>query len=260
MLFTGYLNVARWYPWEFFFPRAHYWVAWITVGALVVHVVARAGVVRRSLRDVGRIEPATGEQPRVSRRDLLAWSFATSAGLTIVTAGQTVPALRRAVLLAPRRPDIAVQGVPINQTAVEAGVVDAARSADWRLTLEVDGAERLALDLPTLQSMPQRSAELPIACVEGWSASATWSGVPLRDVLALVDIEPDRDVQVRSLEELGLYGRSTVEAHVWRDADTLLALDLNGEPLHLDHGYPVRLIAPNRPGVMQTKWLARVVA
>jgi DMSO/TMAO reductase YedYZ molybdopterin-dependent catalytic subunit len=43
------------------------------------------------------------------------------------------------------------------------------------------------------------------------------------------------------------------------DPDTLLAMDLNGEPLHLDHGYPVRLIAPNNPGVMQTKWVGRVI-
>jgi DMSO/TMAO reductase YedYZ molybdopterin-dependent catalytic subunit len=42
------------------------------------------------------------------------------------------------------------------------------------------------------------------------------------------------------------------------DPDTLLALALNGEPLALDHGFPVRLIGPNRPGVLQTKWVARV--
>jgi DMSO/TMAO reductase YedYZ molybdopterin-dependent catalytic subunit len=36
----------------------------------------------------------------------------------------------------------------------------------------------------------------------------------------------------------------------------LVALRLNGAVLHLDHGYPCRLIAPNRPGVLQTKWLA----
>jgi DMSO/TMAO reductase YedYZ molybdopterin-dependent catalytic subunit len=43
------------------------------------------------------------------------------------------------------------------------------------------------------------------------------------------------------------------------DPDTLLALELNGEPLDLDHGFPVRLIGPNRPGVQQTKWVGRVV-
>jgi len=41
--------------------------------------------------------------------------------------------------------------------------------------------------------------------------------------------------------------------------EALLAMRVNGEDLALDHGYPLRLIAPNRPGVMQTKWVARVV-
>ena len=39
---------------------------------------------------------------------------------------------------------------------------------------------------------------------------------------------------------------------------TLLATRLNGQVLDADHGYPVRLIAPDRPGVLQTKWVQRV--
>jgi DMSO/TMAO reductase YedYZ molybdopterin-dependent catalytic subunit len=39
---------------------------------------------------------------------------------------------------------------------------------------------------------------------------------------------------------------------------TLLAYAVNGETLNLDHGFPCRLIAPNRPGVLQTKWVARI--
>ncbi|MGH2898528.1 MAG: molybdopterin-dependent oxidoreductase, partial [Solirubrobacteraceae bacterium] len=43
-----------------------------------------------------------------------------------------------------------------------------------------------------------------------------------------------------------------------RHDDTLLALEINGEPLHLDHGFPCRLIAPNRPGVQLTKWVTEL--
>jgi DMSO/TMAO reductase YedYZ molybdopterin-dependent catalytic subunit len=39
----------------------------------------------------------------------------------------------------------------------------------------------------------------------------------------------------------------------------LLAVELDGQPLHIDHGFPVRLIGPNRPGVLQTKWVSRLV-
>ena len=57
----------------------------------------------------------------------------------------------------------------------------------------------------------------------------------------------------------GSYRSSVLmEPHV-ADPLTLLALQLNGEPLHPDHGYPLRLIAPNRPGVLQTKWVNRLV-
>jgi DMSO/TMAO reductase YedYZ molybdopterin-dependent catalytic subunit len=43
-----------------------------------------------------------------------------------------------------------------------------------------------------------------------------------------------------------------------RDPLTLLALSLNGQTLALDHGFPARIIAPNRPGVLQTKWVERL--
>jgi DMSO/TMAO reductase YedYZ molybdopterin-dependent catalytic subunit len=49
-----------------------------------------------------------------------------------------------------------------------------------------------------------------------------------------------------------------VEPPLTADPLTLIALRLNGEPLHPDHGYPARLIAPNRPGVLQTKWVGRL--
>lgn len=56
----------------------------------------------------------------------------------------------------------------------------------------------------------------------------------------------------------GLYGRSVVPAGTVDDPLTLIALRLAGEDLHPDHGYPARLIAPGRPGALQTKWLTRI--
>ena len=48
---SGVLNIARWYqPLGFFFTVAHYWTAWIAIGALTVHIGAQLVVVRRALR------------------------------------------------------------------------------------------------------------------------------------------------------------------------------------------------------------------
>ncbi|MEO1064111.1 MAG: twin-arginine translocation signal domain-containing protein, partial [Actinomycetota bacterium] len=50
LLFSGVGNIALWRPWRFDFTTGHYWVAWITMGALVTHVAAKLFVVRRALR------------------------------------------------------------------------------------------------------------------------------------------------------------------------------------------------------------------
>lgn len=65
---------------------------------------------------------------------------------------------------------------------------------------------------------------------------------------------------VVSLQDQGApYSSALVEGSQATDPDTLLALQLNGASLDIDHGYPVRLIGPNRPGVLQTKWVEKLV-
>ena len=62
-----------------------------------------------------------------------------------------------------------------------------------------------------------------------------------------------------SLESQGRYARSIVDADHARDPLTLLALDHGGAALLIGHGYPAGFSAPNRPGVLQTKWVARII-
>jgi DMSO/TMAO reductase YedYZ molybdopterin-dependent catalytic subunit len=106
--------------------------------------------------------------------------------------------------------------------------------------------------------MPQHEATLPIACVEGWSASATWRGVRVRDLLEAAGAPARSTVVVESFEPQGVYRTSTLNHPQAADADTLLAMEIDGKVLDVDHGYPVRLISPNRPGVLQTKWVKRL--
>lgn len=86
-----------------------------------------------------------------------------------------------------------------------------------------------------------------------------WRGVPIGELLALVDAPTEAYVRVESLQERGLYRTSELSPTHASDPDTLLALEVGDQPLHIDHGYPVRLVGPNRPGVMQTKWVSRLV-
>ncbi|MET7767634.1 molybdopterin-dependent oxidoreductase [Nocardia sp. NPDC005366] len=257
-LSTGLLNIAQFYPWKFFFPTAHYAMAYIAAGALAVHLAVKLPVIRSALsRPVQPADaPDSAGVRHISRRTIVAtaWVAAGVAGLSV--AGQTVPLLRRVAFAAPRSGH-GPQGLPVNRSATAAGVLDRARDPAYRLTVVV-GARRREFTREQLLALPQTRATLPIACVEGWSASADWSGVRLRDLLEAVGPYPGGDVGFRSLETSGIYGASLLPQRHVVASDTLVALALNGETLDLDHGYPCRLIAPNRPGVLQTKWLSSI--
>lgn len=252
-LATGLINTARFYPWAYFFTSTHYWVGWITIGALAVHVAVKLPVTRTGLGEKVGAERTPGS---LSRRGFLTSVAAAGGVVTLVTVGQTVAPLAPVALLAPRRPHTGPQGFPVNKAAVQAGVTDLARDPAWRL--HVAGERDLRLSLADLRDLPQREVDLPIACVEGWSASARWRGVPVADLLDAVGIPEDARIRVESLQPHGLYRESELGPAHTRDRRTLLALDLDGQPLHLDHGFPCRLIAANRPGVLQTKWVTRI--
>ncbi|MQY04713.1 molybdopterin-dependent oxidoreductase [Actinomadura macrotermitis] len=248
-LATGLFNIAYWYPFPFNFPVAHYWTSYLLVGALVVHVANQWATARRTVM--------TRPEDGVWRRGFLLTVAATSGVVALTTVGEAFRPLAALDLLAPRRPGTGPQGLPVNKTAQAAGVTAAGPA--WRLRVTGRVGRELSLSLADLRALPQHTVRLPISCVEGWTAWGTWDGVRLRDVLRAAGVSGGARVRVESLERGGAYRSSWVDAPHWHDELTLLALGLNGEPLAPDHGAPCRLIAPNRPGVLQTKWLTEVV-
>lgn len=263
MLFSGTANVARWYPWTFNFPQAHYAVAWITIGGLITHIGAKWATTREALGsfEAALDAPLDGGPTSTAahqRRAFLTGVAATSGVLFLATAGNTVRPLSWISALAQRRPDDGPQGIPVNKSAEGAGVLPILAAAPYELIVDGRVARPLRLTIDDLRSMPQHEAVLPIACVEGWSADATWTGVPIRDLLARAGARNGARATIISLQPKGGYRTSRLNRGQISDPDTLLALDLNGEELHVDHGRPARLIGPNRPGVLQTKWVGRI--
>jgi Oxidoreductase molybdopterin binding domain len=258
LLTTGLMNIGYWYGWGFDFIRTHYWTAWIVTGAIIVHVGAKLPVVRRSL--IGQRVPAQAAE-RPDRRQFLATTAIATSVLLLATVGSAFTPLRRLAVLSPRRQGVGPQGLPVNKDAASAGVADKLTDPGWRLAVAGRVQRPVSLSLAELRARMAgpmgHAARLPIACVEGWSQEANWRGVRLRDLLDEVGAPRDASVRVQSLQRGGFSSSLLDPAHA-RDPDTLLALELNGGPLHPDHGFPLRLIAPSNPGVMQTKWLESV--
>ncbi|MCW2760629.1 MAG: molybdopterin-binding protein [Marmoricola sp.] len=263
-LATGLANYTQWYPWSFSFRSTHYAVAWIAIGALVLHIAVKLPIIRGAYaaplpepEDEPQDEDASATPRRgPSRRTILRTTLLASGVAVLAAAGNTVPLLRKVSVFAVRTGE-GPQGVPVNRSAKAAGVLTTAVDPAFRLTL-ANGDREVTLTRDDLESMTQRVHQLPIACVEGWSAGAEWTGVRFSELLDLVEAPEDADLRIKSLQTRGSFGVTQIPAPFARDALTLLALKLNGEDLTIDHGFPCRLIAPNRPGVFQTKWVTRI--
>ncbi|WP_406213935.1 molybdopterin-dependent oxidoreductase [Streptomyces canus] len=266
---TGVLNVQLDYLFPGSFYPLHFYGAWVFFAAFVTHAALRVpAAVRnlRHLRDEGSELVAPNPAPStVSRRGALAFVGGGSLLLLATTAGRSFDGpLRATALLAPHggpEPGSGPGGFQINKTAASRGISMTETSDEaWRLVVEGQG-RTVRLSRAELLQLPLYSAALPIACVEGWSTSDQWwRGVRLRDLAALVGYEAGAapDVLVESLQRHGAFRRAALRDNQVRDPRSLLAVFVNGEPLTPDHGYPARIIVPAAPGVLNTKWVARM--
>ena len=254
---TGILNTLQWYPWAFSFRRTHFALAWVFIGALAVHIAVHLPAIAQHWRADAEAPESTGKGRDLSRRGFLWGVGGASAIFGIAAVAHAVTPIGPFSLKQPRSRLGSPQDLPVNRSARQADVTAAALDPEWMLTLG-SGSTSLALSRSDLEALPQRTEVLPISCVEGWTVDATWTGVRLRDLLDLVDAPEDSTVRFRSMQRRGAFGTTTMPRTYARDPRTLVALRLNGEPLDLDHGYPARVIAPGRPGVLQTKWLTSI--
>ena len=279
-LATGVLNIQYDYLFGFSFYTAHYYGGWVFIAGFVTHVAFKlprlvSSLRSRSLRtelatsraqtrpeppDVDGLVALEPAAPTLSRRGALALVGGGSLLVAVVTVGQSVGGVARPLaLLLPRGRSYGEgpNAFQVNKTAMAAQISPADTGPGWRLTLG-GGARPVTLDRDMLQAMAQHSASLPIACVEGWSTTQTWTGVRLRDLAALAGVPDPSTAEVKSLEKGGSFNKATLAANQVLDPDSLLALKVNGADLSPDHGFPARVIVPALPGVHNTKWVASI--
>jgi DMSO/TMAO reductase YedYZ molybdopterin-dependent catalytic subunit len=144
----------------------------------------------------------------------------------------------------------------VNRTAASIGLRDQDAGETYRLT--VIGTRTVTLTRAQVQALPQHTAVLPIACVEGWSAAASWTGVRLTDLARLAGIERPALARVESIQRRGAFRQAVLSGAQVSDPLSMLALQVNGADLSRDHGYPARTIIPGAPGVHNTKWVSKI--
>lgn len=123
--------------------------------------------------------------------------------------------------------------------------------------LAIDGAvhQPMQISMSDIQKMPLTSMVIQHVCVEGWAAIVQWSGVRLRDLIALAQPKSEaRYVYFQSAD--GYYESWDLASSL--HPQTLMAYQKNGQPLAIENGAPLRLAAPIKLGYKQSKWVTRI--
>jgi DMSO/TMAO reductase YedYZ molybdopterin-dependent catalytic subunit len=231
-----------------------------------------------------RADAAEATQP--SRRAFFAWAGAAAAvgvlavavGSLRTTASAGVAAARRALRLP--APAVAASRVPAGAELDLPGlarvvtpndrfyridtalIVPEVDPADWRLRIHGMVAHEVELTWDELLALPLQESWTTLTCVSNevggdLIGNARWLGYPVRELLARAMPDDDADMVLsRSID--GFTASTPLEA-LTDGRDAVLAVGMNGEPLPLEHGFPVRMVVPGLYGyVSATKWVTEL--
>ncbi|CAK1540380.1 unnamed protein product [Leptosia nina] len=148
-----------------------------------------------------------------------------------------------------------------------------AKNKEFEFTLkELEKFKTVSIRAALMCAGNRRSEMNKVKPVKGLSwaggaiSNAVWTGVRLRDVLLHCGVDPE-DTDGKhviftgaDMDATGVNFSTSIPLHFAVDprADIILATKMNGEPLPLDHGYPLRVIVPGAPAVRSVKWLESI--
>lgn len=236
---------------------------------------------------VARLRPVAGLQPDdEDRRRFLLWTAGVAAaGAVALIVGNVargasrsieavrdalrLPSAARAAATVPAGAELGIRGLaPVVTPNAEFYRIDTALivpqvdPADWSLRIHGMVDREIEITWDELLAMPMQESDVTLACVSnevGGSliGNARWLGLPVREMLARAGVDRVADM-VLSTSADGFTASTPIEA-LTDDRDALLAIGMNGEPLPIEHGFPVRMVVPGLYGyVSATKWVTQL--
>jgi len=135
------------------------------------------------------------------------------------------------------------------------GTIPQLETSTWTLKIDGNVKNPITYTYDQFIARPTKTQVSTIQCVEGYTGTAEWKGVVLKDLLDLAELE-DGIIDIIFYAADGYSSSLTLEEA--SKTDVLLAFKMNGEPLPLAQGYPVRLVAPGHWGYKWVMWIERI--
>jgi DMSO/TMAO reductase YedYZ molybdopterin-dependent catalytic subunit len=125
--------------------------------------------------------------------------------------------------------------------------------SNWKLKVKLNNQKNQYISIEEIKALPKTEIVYDFKCVEGWDEIQHWAGVKLSDFLAHFKLEETAQKQYMGLETPNGAYYVGLERESILHPQTLLAYEMNGKPISLDHGAPLRLIVPVKYGIKNLK-------
>lgn len=130
--------------------------------------------------------------------------------------------------------------------------------SNWKLQVIKNAGDTLRLTLEEIKKLPKTEIVFDFKCVEGWSQVTYWGGVKMKDFLDYYHLSEQSKMNYIGMTTpdkqyyIGLDMPSAIHAQ------TILCYEMNGQPLPLNQGYPLRLIIPVKYGIKHLKRIGTI--
>ncbi len=149
----------------------------------------------------------------------------------------------------------AVKKVRVNGNIGMSSDFDAAK---WKLRVLKSNGDTLFLTLDEIKALPKTEIVFDFKCIEGWSQVTHWAGVRFSDFIHKYDLDTEANMNYTGLITPDKAYYVGIDRESMIHPQTLLCYEMNGKPLPLDQGYPLRLIIPVKYGIKHLKRIGTI--
>lgn len=140
----------------------------------------------------------------------------------------------------------------------DAGMENDFDTSTWKLQVVRNPGDTLFLTMDDIKSLPKTDIIFDFKCIEGWSQVTHWAGAKFSDFMAKYNLNAQTQMQYVSLETPNKKYYVGIDMRSIMHPQTLLCYEMNGKPLPMDQGYPLRLIIPVKYGIKHLKRIGTI--
>ena len=126
-------------------------------------------------------------------------------------------------------------------------------SANWQMYVLKKNGDTIKIKLDDIKKLPKTEVIFNFKCIEGWNQITYWGGVRFSDFIKAYNLDEEANLKYLGLSTPDKQYYVGIDMPSAMHPQTLLCYELNGQPLPMNQGYPLRLIIPIKYGIKSLK-------